>query len=152
MFDWKQFASHSLFGVIRLSQQTSKTSEPSQVKSSQSIKSIYSIAICKKKPLVSGVHPPGICHNRFLQEPKGSWFLYLLLIKHLLQRYAGGRGYVFAIQYSVGAAIFDGLWRHFKPIVSLTTTRIFKLGKILASLTDVLFARQAGGKKRVTKP
>ena len=28
--------------------------------------SFYSIAACKEKPLVSRVHPPGICLNRFL--------------------------------------------------------------------------------------
>ena len=51
------------------------------------------IAACKKKPLVSRVYPPGICHNRFLY-----------LLPKILFR---GHGYIFACLYSVGAALFE---------------------------------------------
>ena len=45
------------------------------------------------------------------------------------------------------------LSRYFKSLIlSLTMTRIFKLGKILASLMDVLLAHYAGGKEHVAKP
>ena len=72
------------------------------------------IAACKKKPLVSRVYPPGICRNRFVY-----------LLPKIFFR---GHGYIFACLYSVGAALLNRLWRHFKSLLSLTTTRIFKMG------------------------
>ena len=103
------------------------------------VSSFYSIAACKAKPLVSRVHPPGICLN---------WFLYLLPIiffRDLQRPWLRFRWLLWGWQY------LNRLWRHFKSLHSLITTRNFKMGDNFSLVTDSLLARHAIGKERVTK-
>ena len=77
------------------------------------------IATCKKKPLVSRVHPPGICHNRFL-----------CLLPKIFFRESSKAVVTFLLAYNIlyGRHYLNRKWRLFKSLLSLTMTRIFKMG------------------------
>ena len=77
------------------------------------------IATCKKKPLVSRVNPPGICHNRFLY-----------LLPKIFFRDFSKAVVTFLLAYNIlyGRHYLNRKWRLLKSLLSLTTTRIFKMG------------------------
>ena len=98
------------------------------------------------RPLVSRAHPPGIYHNRVL---------YRLPKNNLLQRSSGAvvtfslANVLYGRQYSnrLSAETVKGF-----QISTFFNYQFFKWRTILASHADVLLARHAMGKGRVTKP